>query len=187
MIRLFVAIDLPDEIRLRLAALCAGVPGAKWVRAENLHLTLRFIGEVDEAMAADIDESLARIRAPGFALMVTDLGHFGSRGRARVLWAGIETSPALRHLHDKIEAALVRTGLEPEGRKFTPHITLARLKDARLPRISAFLAGNGPFRAGPFAVDRFRLYSSHLARDGAIHTVEADYELMGGEGARDEA
>ena len=177
MVRLFVAIDLPDDVRSRLAGLCAGVPGAKWVAPENMHLTLRFIGEVDDARAADIDAALGRIRAPSFDMALAEIGHFGSRGRTRALWAGIEKCEALERLQAKVESALVRAGLEPEGRKFAPHVTLARLKEARLSRVRDFLGARNPFAAGPVPVERFALYSSFLAREGAIHRVEATYDL----------
>lgn len=177
MIRLFVAIDLPETVRARLAGLCAGVPGARWTAPENMHLTLRFIGEVDDALAIEIEAALGRVAAPSFEIRLGEIGHFGSRGRVRALWAGIEACPALEHLRDKVESVLVRAGLEPEGRKFTPHVTLARLRDARLSRVREFLGAGNPVTAGPVPVERFTLYSSFLARQGAIHRVEARYEL----------
>ena len=177
MIRLFVAVDLPETVRTRLAGLCAGVPGAKWVAPENMHLTLRFIGDVDDTLAIDISETLGRIHAPAFEFRLGEVGHFGSRGKVRALWVGIEACAALEHLHDKIESALVRVGIKPESRKFTPHVTLARLKDARLSRVRDFLGTQEPFSAGPVPVDSFALYSSYLARDGAIHRTEARYVL----------
>lgn len=179
MIRLFVAIDLPDSIRDRLAGLCAGVPGAKWVAPGNMHLTLRFIGDVDDALAIDIDGALGRVRAPSFQIRVGAIGHFGSRGKVRALWAGIEACAALDHLHDKIESALVRAGLEPESRGFTPHVTLARLRDARLSRVRDFLDARSAFSAGPVPVGHFALYSSFLGRGSAIHRVESRYQLDG--------
>lgn len=177
MIRLFVAIDLPDSVRARLAGLCAGVPGAKWVAPENMHLTLRFIGEVDDALAMEVAAALSRVAAPCFQIKLGEIGYFGSRGKVRALWAGIEPSPALEHLRDKVESVLVRAGLEPEGRKFTPHVTLARLRDARLSRVRDFLGAGNPVVAGPVAVEHFTLYSSFLGRQGAVHRVEARYEL----------
>ena len=177
MIRLFVAIELPGPIRARLAGLCAGVPGAKWVAPENMHLTLRFIGEVDDALAMDIEAALGRVAAPPFRIRLGEIGHFGSRGKVRALWAGIEACAGLEHLRGKVESALVRAGLEPEGRKFTPHVTLARLRDARLSRVREFLGTGNPIVAEPVPVERFVLYSSFLAREGAIHRIEATYDL----------
>ncbi len=177
MIRLFVAIELPDEVQERLAGLCAGVPGAKWVKPENIHLTLRFIGEVPEDRFQDIDAALGQIRAPGFEVALDGVGCFPPRGRARVLWAGVTKNGALAHLYDKVESALVRTGLEPEGRKFSPHVTLARLKDAPMGRVHGFVAQNALFQAAPFPVHSFTLFSSFLSQSGAIHRAEASYPL----------
>jgi 2'-5' RNA ligase len=179
MMRLFVGIALPPELKLRLSLMCAGVPGAKWVDTGNLHVTLRFIGAVDEGVASDIDAALAAIRAPRFELTLAGVGQFGTGDKIRALWAGVERNPALGHLHDKIESALMRTGLEPEGRRYTPHVTLARLKHApaAAPKVQEFLAANALFRAPAVAVDRFNLIASYLTKAGAIYEDQADYRL----------
>jgi RNA 2',3'-cyclic 3'-phosphodiesterase len=173
MLRLFVGIALPPEIKLRLSLIAAGVPGARWVDPGNYHVTLRFIGEVDEGMAGDIDESLAQIRAATFDLVLSGVGQFGDR----MLWAGIEKNPALQHLRDKVESALVRLGLEPESRRYAPHVTLARLKGASEARLQAYIQEHALFRAAPFAVDRFSLIASYLTKSGAIYEDQADYAL----------
>ena len=177
MIRLFVAIELPEDVRERLAALCSGVLGARWVARENMHISLRFIGEVDEARSEDIALALSAVSAPAFDLSLGGVGRFGNGSAARVLWAEVEKNPALFHLQGKVESALVRAGLDPEGRKFAPHVTLARLKGAPRSRVEAFIADNGLFRARTFAVERFVLFSSFLSRSGAIYTPEAVYPL----------
>lgn len=177
MIRLFVGIELPSELRLRLSLLCGGVPGAKWVDPGNLHLTLRFVGEVDEGTASDIDEALAQIRAPRFSLALAGIGHFGNGDMPRSLWVGVEKNPALLHLHDKIETALMRLGLEPETRRYTPHVTLARLKRVAVPPLQEFLRNHALFRAEPFAVERFSLIASYPTKSGSIYEDQADYEL----------
>ena len=177
MIRLFVGLELPQELRLRLAALSTGVPGARWVRPENLHLSLRFIGEVEEPGMTDISDALAAVKGSPFALEITGLGHFESAGKVRVLWAGVERNERLFHLYGRIESALIRAGLEPEERKFFPHITLARLKAAPVRRVADFLRANGPFRAGPVPVTRFVLFSSFLSRSGAVYRAEEIYPL----------
>ena len=178
MLRLFVAIELPEDLRLRLAALAGGVPNANWVPEENIHLTLRFIGEVDDATTEDIDEALSEIEAPAFTLTLTGVGQFGGGRGSRVLWAGIERNDRLLHLNAKIESALVRVGLEREQRKYSPHITLARLKKAPADRVGRFLAENGLFRAGPVPVDGFALMVSHLSRSGAIYDAASRYPLL---------
>jgi RNA 2',3'-cyclic 3'-phosphodiesterase len=173
MLRLFVGIDLPPELKLRVSTLATGVPGARWVDAGNYHVTLRFIGEVDEGAASDIDEALLQIRAPRFALALAGVGNFGTRA----LWVGVERNPALSALHDKIESAIVRAGFEPEGRRYAPHVSLARLKYPAEERIQAFLAQNALFRAEPFAVAHFSLIASYLTKSGAIYEDQADYAL----------
>jgi 2'-5' RNA ligase len=173
MLRLFVGIDLPPELKLKVSLLCGGLPSARWVDAGNFHVTLRFIGEVDEGAAADIDEALAQIRAPRFSVALAGVGHFGTR----MLWVGVERNPALSHLHEKVESAIVRLGFEPEGRRYAPHVTLARLKGASDPHIQAFLSEHALFRAEPFAVDRFSLIASYLTKSGSIYEDQADYAL----------
>ncbi|MGE0725580.1 MAG: RNA 2',3'-cyclic phosphodiesterase [Alphaproteobacteria bacterium] len=177
MIRLFVALELPPDLRLRLASLGGGVPGANWTDEENMHVTLRFIGEVDEAQAADIDDALAGIRAPAVEVRVAGVGHFGDLEKARLLYAGVERSAALSHLQSKVESAVVRAGCPPERRKFAPHVTLARLRGAAPVRLMEFVAAHALLRAEPFTADRFVLFSSFLSRERAIYRAEADYPL----------
>src|SRR5262249_50811879 len=127
MLRLFVGIGFPPELKLRLSLLCSGVPGAKWVDPGNFHLTLRFIGEIGEDTAAYIDDALSRLRARRFTLQIAGTGVFGDKPRN--LWVGVERSPELVALRDKIERSLIRVGLPPEPRNFAPHVPLARLRD----------------------------------------------------------
>jgi 2'-5' RNA ligase len=173
MLRLFVGIGLPPELKLRLSLLAAGVPGAAWVDPGNYHLTLRFIGEVDEGQAADIDDALARLRAKPFDIALAGIGHFG----LRQLWVGVERNPALQHLHEKVDTAINRLGFMPEERRYTPHVTLARLKRVSETRLQAYLAEHGLFRAAPFAVDHFSLIASYLTKSGAIYEDQQDYGL----------
>src|SRR5260221_11802765 len=123
MVRLCVALTLPLAVRERLIMLSGGVPGARWTAIDNFHVTLRFIGEVGFHPAQAFAMALAQVRAPGFALTLSTIDQFGKGEKSRVLWIGVEKSPALLHLRDKIESALVRAGLEPEGRKYAPHVT----------------------------------------------------------------
>ena len=176
--RLFVGIELPEELRRRMVMIQTGVERAKWVAEENLHLTLRFIGEVSGDVASDVAEALSTVHAAPFLLTVDGAGHFESRKRVRALWLGIERSDALNGLRDRIESALVRAGLEPERRKFKPHITIARLNDGSPGMAREWLASNTMFRAIPFTVEKFVLFSSHLSREKAIYTVQAEYPLL---------
>ncbi len=178
MIRLFVGVELPEDVRERLVSLCAGVPGARWVPPENMHLTLRFIGEVANGEADDIYHALSAVRPRSFNLALSGVGHFETAGEVRALWVGVERNAELVALRNSIESALVRIGVPPDGRRFTPHVTLARLKDTPAHRVSAFLAHNSLFRAGPIPVRHFTLFSSFLQGSGAIHTPEADYLLQ---------
>jgi RNA 2',3'-cyclic 3'-phosphodiesterase len=173
MLRLFVGIALPPELKLRLSLLCAGVPGARWVDPGNYHLTLRFIGEVDEGVASDIDAALLQIRAPRFEVTVAGVGRF----RDRMLWVGVDKSPPLFHLRDKVESALVRLGLEAETRRYAPHISLARLRNASEAKVLSFLQEHALFRAEAFAVDHYSLIASYLTKSGAIYEDQADYPL----------
>jgi RNA 2',3'-cyclic 3'-phosphodiesterase len=177
MARLFVGIQVPDDLRRRLAGLQTGLAGARWVAPENLHVTLRFIGQVDGTVARDIDTALSAIRAPAFGLGVNEVGCFGSGRKVRMLWAGAERNEALVHLHGKIESAVVRTGLEPEHRKFSPHITLARFRKASPHQVGGFIEANNPFFVAPFQVTAFTLFESFLRPDGAQYVPLADYPI----------
>jgi 2'-5' RNA ligase len=179
MIRLFVGLALPEAVQRHLDSLCLGVPGARWVATESRHLTLRFIGDVPESVGADVDDALSEIEAPAFEMTLDGVSQFGNKFQARMLWVGTERNERLMHLAAKVESAAVRVGLEPEGRKFIPHVTLARLKDVRVDQLGPYLADHALFRAGPFPVDRFVLFSSFLSRTGAIYTPEAEYPLIG--------
>lgn len=176
MIRLFVALALPDAVANRLAGMAGGIPEARWSEARNLHVTLRFIGGVDEAQAADIDAALLGVHAAAFELGLEGLDTFGGRV-AHTLWAGIPRIPALLHLHERVEAAMGRAGLVSEGRKYTPHVTLARCKASPPGQVQDFIAHHSPFRVEPFAVERFHLYHSHLGRHGPEYRRLADYPL----------
>jgi 2'-5' RNA ligase len=177
--RLFVAIDLPEEAKERLATVCHGVPGARWVRDRQFHLTLRFLGGVDGPTERAVSDSLRAVRCEPFTLRIVGVGHFPPRGTPRVLWAGVERSAALLELHRQVEKYVRRAGLPPEDRKFAAHVTLARLTGTPLPRALSFLAEHAGLRSEPFRVERFDLFSSVLAGEGSLHTVEESYPLSG--------
>ena len=177
MIRLFVAVPFPVEVRERLALMSGGIPGARWTAVDNFHLTVRFIGEVDRHGYDDVVAALGRVRAPGFDLTLARIDQFGKGDKARVLWIGVEKNPPLLHLHERIESALVRAGLEPEGRKYSPHVTLARLQGAPSGRLAAFVQTNHLVRIGPLKVERFALFSSWSRGEGPLYEIEADFAL----------
>lgn len=177
MLRLFVGLEFPGSIQNRLATLAGGVPGARWTPMENLHLTLRFIGEVDARTGGDIDLALTRIDAPPFTLVLDGVGQFGTGGRSRLIWAGVERNESLNFLQAKVESALVRAGVAVEDRKFAPHVTLARLKDAPAHRVGQFLQERALFRTDPIPIDRFVLFRSHQGRGGAHYEPVRRYVL----------
>ena len=176
MIRLFTAIEIPESVWLRLSLLQGGVPGARLTPVEDLHLTLRFIGEVDEPTASDIDGVLSELSLPAFALTLKGVGQFGGK-EGRALWAGVAPDPTLQRLAAKIESALQRMGRPAETRKYAPHVTLARLKDAPLQKIHEFLAAHNLFDSGPFTVGAFTLFSSHQTPRGSLYRAERTYPL----------
>ncbi len=177
MIRLFVAIELPEDLRRRMAALAGGVPSARWVAEDNLHLTLRFIGDVGEDRLDDITVALAGVQGAPFSMNLSGVGHFESRRRVRTLWVGIEPNAELQALYDRVESALVRAGLEPEGRKFSAHVTLARLKAVPAAKVADWLAIGAQFYAPPIRVDGFTLLSSFLSRSGAIYSTVQEFKF----------
>lgn len=175
--RLFIALDMPTAPRVELARLCTGLPGARWTPASQMHLTLCFLGETEGSAFLDLREALADIRAEAFSLGLRGLGFFPPRGTPRVLWAGIKANPALLHLQARVLACVRRLGLPLEQRKFLPHITLARLSEASLPKLQGYLSTYALFSVPAFPMQSFCLYSSLLGRAGATHLVEAEYEL----------
>jgi len=175
--RLFVAIDLPETVQERLAGLSCGLPGARRVPPEQLHLTLRFIGEVDAALMQDIHHALSEVTVVPFFLQLAGVGFFPPRKQPQLIWAGVEKNEQLVRLRNRIEYRLVRLGLEPERRKFFPHITLARLRRTPSSRVAGFMQEHSLFYSTPFQVTRFRLYSSVLNSRGSRHYPEQEYLL----------
>ena len=175
--RLFVAIPVPDPLRQRLLAISSGVRGARWVRPEGMHITLFFAGETDREQARDLDTELESISLPAFELSCRGLGYFERGSRISSVWAGIESNDALTYLHGRVETAAVKAGFERETRKYKPHITLARLKGGRADDIGPWIETHDHLSAPPFTVDKFTLYRSHLAREGAMYEPMVDYAL----------
>ncbi|WP_201451780.1 RNA 2',3'-cyclic phosphodiesterase [Rhodovarius lipocyclicus] len=176
-LRLFVALSLPETLRQELSTLGTGIPGAKWIRPANYHLTLRFVGEIQNWKADEVDEALSGIRARGFELTLRGLGLFERMGRPSALWTGAERNDSLNHLQTKIETALRRVGLSAERRRFAPHVSLARVEQADPAKIAAYLQRHNLFRARPVAVESFTLYSSLLGKECATYVPEVEYEL----------
>jgi 2'-5' RNA ligase len=182
--RLFVAVDLPDVVRAALAALAAPLPDVAWTRPEQLHLTLRFLGDTEEERIPAIETELAAVRVEPFVLPVEGTGIFPPRGLPRVLWAGLgRAHPRLFQLRQKVDDALLRVDMNLEMRSFLPHITLGRIRATPVPdeaaqrALAEFLRRHRAFEAPPFRVASFRLYASELRPAGAVHTVLREFSL----------
>jgi len=176
--RLFIALDFPDTIVEQVANLCHGVRGARWTPSHQLHLTLRFIGEVDDGTFEDVKECLEMVNFSAFSIRLAGTGFFPPRKQPRVLWVGVEKSTELNDLFSLIENSLESAGLAPDERTFHPHVTVARLREGVRPgEITPFLSGTGLFKTEPVLISEFHLYSSVLRPEGPVHTVEASYEL----------
>jgi 2'-5' RNA ligase len=174
--RLFVAIRPPEPIRDLLIDAMDESPDFRWQHDEQLHLTLRFIGEVDRPLADDIAAALTRIHAERFSLRIAGTGRFEQRNSGS-LWAGVEPKAPVAALASKIERACVGLGLEPERRAFHPHITLARWKGRRSREIADFLQRTRGLGSEPFDVSEFILFESRLSRHGAHYEEAASYPL----------
>ena len=180
--RLFAAIRPPAPVIDALLALEGGpelhIPGARWQDEDQLHLTLRFFGEVEAAQAEDLAEALAGVSFSPFALALRGVGHFERKGRPHTLWAGLAPSEPLAALQRRVEHAARRAGLPPESRKFTPHITLARLNDGSGP-VLPFLAAHGTLTGEPWPVEEFDLIESRLTPAGAEYEKVRRYRPAG--------
>ena len=179
MYRLFVAVELPDEVKTRLSRLRADIPGASWTKPNAMHLTLRFLGDgLSEGQLAAIRGALEPIWAAPFALRMQGVGKFPPGTRpARVLWAGVAPSKPLMELQTSVESAVESVGFPPE-REFSAHITLARLKQPKpSAEVQRFLAAYAGFGSEPFPVEEFILFSSQLTPQGSIYTRQGVYRL----------
>jgi 2'-5' RNA ligase len=170
--RLFTGIEIPSGIAEALNMLRGGLPGARWIERENYHITLRFLGDIDDHTANDAASMLADIRKPAFSLHFDGLASFGGR-KPRSVYAQVAAA-----LQDEQERLMRRIGLEPETRKFTPHVTLARLRSTSSLDVADYLSARGFFRTAPFPVTRFVLFSSRASTGGGPYVVEESYPLL---------
>jgi len=174
--RLFTALEIPSPLAFSLSLLRGGLPGARWVDPENYHITLRFIGDIDQRTADEVGGALMRVDKPGFDLMLAGLDALGGN-RPHSIVAAVRPSQVLRDLQSEHERIIQRIGLEPERRKFRPHVTLARIKSVSEASAAAYLALRGDFRTPPFPVGRFVLLSSRDSRGGGPYVMEEAYPL----------
>lgn len=177
--RLFVGIRPPAAIRDALIDLMEGVDHARWQDEDQLHLTLRYIGEVDAHCADELAERLRAATTPGFALTIEGTGTFEKKGVPHTLWAGMARSPELARLQRRIERVCIACGLEPEPRKYHPHVTLARLNRSASP-LAPFLARTASLRLGPWHADSYILYESTLRPEGSLYEPVIRYPLEPG-------
>ena len=174
--RLFTGLEIPPEVAQSLSLLRGGLPGARWIDQENYHVTMRFIGDVDDDVAHEVASMLERIKRKTFELRLDGVSSFGGK-KPRAVVATVTPSPALMEAQAEQERMMQRIGLEPEGRKYTPHVTLARLREASSRDVADYLAARGYFRTSPFRVSRFVLFSSRASVGGGPYVVEASYPL----------
>ena len=179
--RLFTALEIPTELVTRLSMLRGKLTGARWVDPENYHVTLRFAGDIDDVAAGSFAAALSEIRFDAFELAFNGLGSFGGN-RPREVWAALSLSEPLLRLQKAHERAARLAGLPPETRNYTPHMTLARLRDARPRVVAEYLSYYGGFMTEPWLVSRFVLYSSHANHGGGPYVVEAADPLSGTNG-----
>jgi len=174
--RLFAGLEIPAEIGHSLSNLRGGLPGARWIDPENYHVTLRFIGDIDGMSANEIASMLFRINRKPFEVKVQGLQSFGGK-KPRAVVASVEPCRPLIELQAELERLMQRLGLDPEGRKFTPHVTLARLHDASSQDVADYLSVRGYFPSRTFMASRFVLFSSRASTGGGPYVVEDSYAL----------
>jgi 2'-5' RNA ligase len=175
--RLFTGLEVPKEVALQLSFLRGGLPGARWIDQQNYHVTLRFIGDIDDVLAREIALLLDQVKRRQFDVRFDEVAAFGGR-RPRAIIAAVSAAPALTELQAEHERIMQRVGLEPEGRKYTPHVTLARLRSGSARDIAEYLTIRGGFFVEPFPVDRFVLFSSRNSVGGGPYVVEQTYDLL---------
>ena len=178
MLRLFTGLEVPATAGMMLSGLRGGLSGARWVDPDNYHLTLRFIGDIDERTADEIADALARVQRPAVPVRFSGVGAFGGT-RPHALYAGVAPAPELSELQAEHERLLQRIGLPSEGRKFTPHVTLAYLRGARPGEVAHWLDLRAGFSAPAFVAPRFVLFSARSSVGGGPYVVEEAYPLAG--------
>ncbi len=174
--RLFTGLEIPSDLAEQLTLLRGGLAGARWIDPANYHLTLRFIGDVDMVVAEDAAEGLWRVRRDAFPVRIAGIGVLGTRNHHSLV-AKVEPTQALLDLQAEHERILRRIGLPAEGRKYTPHVTLARLRGGNARAIADYLTLRGGFFAPPFLAERFVLFSARNSVGGGPYVIEATYDL----------
>lgn len=174
--RLFTGLEIPSETALRLSMLRGGLRGARWIDPENYHITLRFIGDIDERTADEVVNALDRVRRNPVEVRLDGLGVFGN-GKPHCVWSGVRLTPELAELQSEQERILQRLHLPAERRKYIPHVTLARCKTSTNEDVARWLSERGDFQAPPFVAGRFVLFSAKASVGGGPYLVEEAYPL----------
>jgi 2'-5' RNA ligase len=177
--RLFTGLEIPEDVAFDLSLMKGGIGGARWIDADSFHITLRFIGDIGEPLAREIAYALDGVQARPFSLRLKGIDAFGGN-KPHTLYAGIEENADLRRLQAIHERICQVLGLTAEPRKFTPHVTLARLKDADPRVLHSWIAGHSLYSSPVFEVPRFVLFSSRPSRGGGPYAVEESYQLGAG-------
>jgi len=173
--RLFIAIDMPEQVQDQISDLYTAIQGARWVPQDQLHITMRFIGETDIHTETSIITALEHIRFEPFHITVKSTGFFPLRKDPQVLWVGIDKNTELEKLQHAIERSLTALGIKTEGRTFHPHVTVARLDRPHKERVVQFITDNHLFKTEPFEVTEFHLYRSYPGKNGAQYVREASF------------
>lgn len=178
--RLFLALDLPDDIDFELQMACGGIQGARWQEPEQLHLTLHFLDEVDGRDMRALTSALDELDAPAFDLQLRGVGVFPPRGLPRTLWVGVAEPDPVRLLHRRCARIIDQIGLDRERRKYTPHVTLARFGSrVSEAEVGAWVCDHALFSSRSFRVDHVHVYSSVLGQRGAKYQIETSHPLDG--------
>lgn len=175
--RLFIAIDLPENVLEQLQVLIQTIPAGRPARTDQLHLTMFFLGEVGPDVQENLEKELGRIHAERFSLGIHGVGCFPSPARPRILWAGVRDHPSLHQLKKKLDAALVPLGFVPDRRPFHPHLTLSRIKNPKTAGVAPWIQAHQDFQSDEWPVENFHLYSSLLTPKGAVYTKIQTYPL----------
>lgn len=176
--RYFVGLDLPEDLKARLASLQSGVPQTRWVDAQGFHLTLAFLGELDGFEFDKVAKLFGTLTSPAFQLRLAGLDRFGNGRKTRVIWAGVEPNPCLETLATQLRTKLSFNAINFDHRKFSPHVTLSRHCTAKLDKVAEYLGANAGFMSSFFDVSEFHLFSSHLTSSGAFYRKELTVPLQ---------
>lgn len=176
--RLFTAILLPDEIRECISSICHGIPAVRWAKEDSLHLTLAFLGEIKTELFLDLAEALSEIKLCSFPIEVRGVGQFLNAKDINTLWAGINENKNLTHLQNEITHVVKKFGIATEKRKYLPHISIGKIRKAKMSEVRDYLDAFVDFKCEEFLTESFYLMSSKLYPEGPVHTIERNYELV---------